>query len=692
MSRYRLTIDTGGTFSDLVLHDGATGALRVLKVPSTPDDPSRAVREGIEMLAADGVDPAHIGFFFHGTTVATNALLMERGARVGLAVTEGFRGIAEAMEQSRPFGRTIFDLGFTKPPLLAPESRTAEIGERVGARGQVLRELDLDSIDAAIARFEAEQVEAVAICFLFSFMNGDHEQVVRDRFRAAHPEWWVSASSDLLPQIREYFRLSTTVINAYVSPVLGRYVNQLERILDEHGVAPGRRFTMQSNGGSTPFGSTSKTAVGTILSGPAGGVTASIALAAAAGAESIITFDMGGTSCDVALIQGGVPAMTTHGKVAGRDVALPMLDINTVSAGGGTLATVDAHGALHLGPESAGAVPGPVCYGRGGTIPSVTDADVVLGYLNPVALLGGALAIDAAAAERSIRERVAEPLGVDLWRAATGIVRVVNVTMAEAIKAISTHRGHDVRGFTLVPFGGAGPVHACQIAVDLGIRTVLVPRTPGVFSAQGLMLSTVKHDHVRSRLEPLLGLAEADVNARFQALLAEADAGLADDGFVPADRQLRALLELRYAGQGYELAVPVTLPLGPCDLVRCRERFDDLHARQHGHAAPDQPVEVVNYRVEAIGLVPPVTVPDPAPATEPVESALAGHRPVLFPSLGDRPVDVPVYERARLLPGHAFAGPAIVEQYDATTVVCPEQDVTVDARGNLVVTLRGVPA
>ena len=389
---------------------------------------------------------------------------------------------------------------------------------------------------------------------------------------------------------------------------------------------------MQSNGGSTPFGGTSKVAVGTILSGPAGGVTASIALAKAAGVDSIITFDMGGTSCDVALVQGGVPSMTTHGKVAGRDVALPMLDINTVSAGGGTLATVDAQGALHLGPESAGAVPGPVCYGRGGVIPSVTDADVVLGYLNPVALLGGSLPIDAAAAERAIREKIAEPLGVDLHRAATGIVRVVNVAMAEAIKAISTHRGHDIRGFTLVPFGGAGPVHACQIAVDLGIRQVLVPRTPGVFSAQGLMLSTVKHDHVRSRLEPLAELREEAVSRHFEEILAEADAGLAEDGFERADRQLRCLLEMRYAGQGYELAVPLErLPLAPGDLARYRVQFDEIHQRQHGHAAPDQPLEVVNYRVEAIGLVPPVSVPDPERASEPVESACVGYRPGPLP-------------------------------------------------------------
>jgi N-methylhydantoinase A len=319
----------------------------------------------------------------------------------------------------------------------------------------------------------------------------------------------------------------------------------------------------------------------------------------------------------------------------------------------------------------------------------VTDADVVLGYLNPRALLGGALSIDAAAAERALIEHVARPLGVDLRRAAEGVVRVVNVKMAEAIMAISTHRGFDVRAFTLVPFGGAGPVHACQIAVDLGIRRVLVPRLPGVLSAQGLLMSNVKHDHVRSRLEPLAGLDEADINARFEELLGESAAELRDEGFGEDEILLRCLLDLRYAGQGYELSVPAEpFPLGPGGLARLRAEFDRIHERRHGHAAADQPLEVVNYRVEATGLVPSVLPADPDPAGEPVEAARTGDRWALFPSFAGQPCPVPVYDRARLRPGHRFDGPAIVEQYDATTVVCPEQTVGVDERGNLVVTLR----
>lgn len=689
MARYRLTIDTGGTFSDLVLLDEASGAVRVVKVPSTPDDPARAVVDGLERLAADGVAAHDIGFFFHGTTVATNALLEERGARVGLAITEGFRGIYEAMEQSRPPGRTIYDLGFAKPALLAPQSRTAELPERIGAHGQVVRELDEAAIADAIAQFEVEGVEAVAICFLFSFMNPGHERRVRDALGAAHPEWWLSASSDLLPQIREYHRLSTTVVNAYLAPVLGRYVDELERQLDAREVAPGRRFTMQSNGGSVPFTGTAARAVAALLSGPAGGVTAAAALAGAAGQRDLISFDMGGTSCDVALVRDGRPATSAHGRIGGRDIALPMLDIHTVSAGGGTLAWADAEGGLHLGPESAGALPGPVCYGRGGTIPTVTDADVVLGYLNPRALLGGGLPIDAAAATRALVDRVARPLGVDLLRAAEGVVRVVNVKMAEAIKAISTHRGFDVRDFTLVAYGGAGPVHACQLAVDLGIRRVLVPLLPGVLSAQGLMLSNVRHDLVRSRLEPLAGLDEATIGARFDELLRAAADRLRAEGFEGDAVRLRCLLDLRYAGQGYELSVPVdAVPLPAGALARLRSRFDEIHERRHGHAAPDQPLEVVTYRVEATGLVPPATTSDPEPSVGPADDALTGERAALFGTLSPEPRPVPVYDRGRLRPGHRFDGPAIVEQYDTTTVVCPEQSVAVDEHGHLVVMLR----
>ena len=680
---YRVSVDTGGTFSDFVIFDESSGKYRILKVPSTPDDPGRAVLDGLDLLARQGIDPRQITFFSHGTTVATNALLEERGARVGLAITAGFRGIYETMEQSRPFGPAVFDLAYSKPRLLAPESRTAEIVERIGAHGQVRTQLDEGTIRTAIALFEAQQVESVAICFLFSFMNASHEQRVRDAFKSAHPEWWISASCDLLPQIREYYRLSTTVINAYVAPVLGKYVRQLATRLDERGVACGRRFSMQSNGGSSPITAAADRAVATILSGPAGGVTAGAELAAAAGSHNIITFDMGGTSCDVALIQRGEPVITDRSKIAGRDIAVPMLDINTVSAGGGTLARVDAHGGLHVGPHSAGAIPGPAAYGRGGVDPTVTDADIVLGYLNPASLLSGALDVDASLASQAVREKVADPLGVDLLRAADGIVRIVNVKMAEAIKAISTERGFDLREFTLVPFGGAGPVHACQIALDLGIPRLLVPPAPGATSALGLLMSNVKHDYLRSRLADISLVDPEDVSALFAELEQAGCKQLAEEGFGPDQRRYRYFLDMRYAGQGYENPVPLDgMPVTAADLTRYRARFDDIHKLCHGHAAPGQPVEVVNYRVEAIGLVARVELARLEHTTSTVESARSGTRKAYFAGCL---VDVPVYARDQLTAGHCFSGPAIVEQYDATTVVCPSQMVYVDDYGNLLV-------
>jgi N-methylhydantoinase A len=686
LPRYRVTVDTGGTFSDFVVFEEESGTYRILKVPSTPDDPGRAVLDGLDLLGEQGVHPEQVIFFSHGTTVATNALLEERGARVGLVVTDGFRGIYETMEQSRPYGPAVFDLTYDKPSLLAPASRTAEVVERVGAKGQVRVPLDEQSVRDAIGLFESERVESVGICFLFSFMNPDHERRVLDAVEATHPEWWVSTSSDLLPQIREYFRLSTVVANAYVAPVLGRYVRQLEQRLDARGIAPTSRFTMQSNGGSAPFHSTASRAVGTILSGPAGGVTAGRALAAAAGLEDIITFDMGGTSCDVSLIQNGEPVITDRSKIGGRDIAVPMLDINTVSAGGGTVASVDAQGGLHVGPQSAGAVPGPACYGRGGELATVTDANVVLGYLSPGQLLGGAMQLDAVAARKVVESQVADPLGVDLLRAADGIVQVINVKMAEAIKAISTERGFDLREFTLVAFGGAGPVHACQLALDLGLPRLLIPPAPGANSALGLLMSDVKHDFLRSRLSDIEDVSAEEVTDLLDELHTDAETQLRGEGFGSDRVRFRYFLDMRYAGQGYENPVPIDgIPVTAADLARYRARFDDIHRRCHGHAAPGQQVEVVNYRIEAFGVVPHVELARLEAAQGPAEDAQIGTRDALFTSLGSRLSPVPVFDRDKLRAGHRFSGPALVDQYDATTVVCPGQRVTVDPFGNLLV-------
>jgi len=683
---YRVATDTGGTFTDFVVFDESAGTYRIMKVPSTPQSPEQALLDGLVALAREGMPLDRISVFTHGTTVGTNALLEERGARVGLAVTKGFRGVYEAMEQSRPFGPSVFDLGYTKPSLLATESRTVEVGERVSSSGAVQEPIDEESIAEAVRRFRDSGVESIAVCFLFSFMNDENEQRLANALREADPSWWVTTSSELLPQMREYSRLSTTVINAYVSPVLGRYVVRLSAELERLGVAVGRRFTMQSNGGSVPFDRTSDRGVATILSGPAGGVTASVAIGQAMGIADIITFDMGGTSCDVALVQGGEPTVSDQSAVEGRHIAVPMLDINTVSAGGGTVAVVDQYGSLHVGPQSAGAVPGPAAYGKGGQVATVTDANVVLGYLNPVQLLDGDLAVDSAAAKRVIGE-VAESLGVDLVRAADGIVRIVNVKMGQAIRSISTERGFDLRDFTLVAFGGAGPLHACQIALDLGIPRVLVPPAPGATSALGLLMSDVKHDFVRSRLSDVAVLDVDVANGLFEQMINAAAKQLSQEGFDEDSVAFRYFLDMRYSGQGYENPVPVgKLPLTPENVAQYRRDFDAIHEQCHGHAARDQSVEVVNYRIQAIGVVPRVAMPTIPEASGAVDAAVVGSRPAFFPGAPDEFTETPVYARTKLRAGHRIAGPAIIEQYDSTVVIFPGQTAEVDVYGNLLIT------
>src|SRR5580692_1795256 len=555
MARYRVTVDTGGTFSDFVYLNEETREVSISKVPSTPDDPSRAILQGVEMLLAKGVAAADIGFFCHGTTVGTNALLERKGAHTGLLVTEGFRGIYPVGEQSRPYGPAIFDVMFDKPDVLVPQSRTGEVKERVDFRGRVLRDLDETALRETIRALKVEGVESIAVCLLFSFLHPAHEQRVRDIIAEDMPACGVSLSCEVLPQIREYFRLSTTVINAYLQPILARYISELDARLAAARVATPQKYIMQSNGGMATFAAAARKAVTTVLSGPAGGVTAGAYACRMTGFQNVITFDMGGTSCDVALIREGEPFIASRGKIEGRDLALPMMDINTVSAGGGTIARVDRFGMLQVGPESAGAMPGPACYGRGGEKPTITDCNLVMGHLSEDNFLGGQMRLDLVRARQAVKTKVAQPLQIGTAAAAEGIVRIIEVKMEEAIKAISTMRGHDLRDFMLLAFGGAGPVHAARMARDLGMAGVIVPIYPGDFSALGLLMSDVKHDYIRSRMTPISQLSPHDVGTVFAELEAHARDDLQRDGFAEKDICIERALDMRYAGQGYEITM-----------------------------------------------------------------------------------------------------------------------------------------
>jgi N-methylhydantoinase A len=684
MAHYRLTVDTGGTFSDFVYVNDDTREVSIAKIPSTPDDPSRAILAGVEELIAKGVKPDEIGFFCHGTTVGTNALLEGKGVRTGLLVTKGFRGIYEVGEQSRPHGPAIFDIMYDKPAMLAPPSRTGEVVERVSFEGEVLLPLDEDALRQTLRELREEDVQSIAICFLFSFLAPGHEQRAREIVEEEIPGCGVSISSEIVPQIREYYRLSTTVINAYLQPILARYIANLDQRLKDAGVTTRQKYIMQSNGGMATFEATAKKAVATVLSGPAGGITASVYACRTTGFQNLITFDMGGTSCDVALIKDGQPSIANRGKVEGRDVALPMIEINTVSAGGGTLAHVDRFGELIVGPQSAGAQPGPACYGRGGTQPTITDCNLVLGYLSPDNFLGGKMRLNAQASFDAINNAVARPLDMQAQDAAEGVVRIINVKMQEAIKAISTMRGHDLRDFMLLAFGGAGPLHACPIAAELGMAGVIVPLYPGVYSAMGLVMSDVKHDYVRSKLTALSRADEGDVNAVLEELATQARNDLAEEGFTHDKAEIEYALDMRYAGQGYEITLPCNAPLAPGGLAQLRRAFDEEHRKMFGHTAPQEPVEIISYRVRGIGGVPPVELPKFAPTGALLAGAIREMRIARFNGAS---VECPVYQRELLDVGAVFSGPAIVDQLDCTSVIPPGQHVRVDEYRNMIITI-----
>jgi len=685
MAKYRVTVDTGGTFSDFVFFNEDTGALSITKVPSTPREPFQAVLNGVKELVDQGVNAKDISFFCHGTTVGTNALLEEKGAKTGLLVTQGFRGIYEVMEQTRGYGPATYDLFFEKPRLLAPPYLTEEIPERVDFRGKALKPIDVEASREAVKRLKKKGVQSVAVCFLFSFLNPEHELKTKAILGEEFPEATLSLSCEVLPQIREFYRMSTTVINAYIAPVMANYLGRLENRLKEIGVITPKLYIMQSNGGVSTFEGSTKKPVATVLSGPAGGVIASMGTCERIGVNNIITFDMGGTSCDVALIHQGHPVITTQGKINQRPISLPMLDIHTVSAGGGTIARIDAVGGLQVGPHSAGADPGPVSYNRGGQEITVTDANIVTGVLDPDHFLGGRMKLDKAKAEKILEEKIARPLGLNRLQAADGILNIINVKMEEAIKAVSSQRGYDIRDFTLVAFGGGGPMHAGRIALDLGIPSVLIPLTPGVHSALGLLMSDVKHDYVRSKLAGLDELDLNEINEFFAQLVDGAKADLHNEGFQENEIKLEPFLDLRYAGQGYELTVACPMPpLALADLKLMRERFDTQHEQASGHKAETEPVELVSLRLISYGLVPQAKL-SPSKATgKNVNDAKTGERQVYFGKQHGM-LNCQIYTRDLLEPGQRISGPAIVEQLDTTTVIHPEQEAAVDDYKNLIV-------
>ncbi len=689
-TKYRLGVDVGGTHTDLVLLDVGDGSLAVEKVATTPHNPALGIMHGIGNFAARGVDLAQIEFFSHGTTITTNALLEMRGAKVGLLINRGFRAIQETQGQARD--GNPFDYFYQKPAPIAPQSLTREIGGRIDYAGTELEPLDEAAVRRAAAELKAAGVASIAVCYLFSFMNPAHERRTAALLREVFSRAQVSLSSDVLSRVREWPRLSATLLNAYLAPVLVTYIADLEKRLNAAGVITQQRFLMQSNGGVMPFAAaiTGHKTVHSLLSGPAAGAQASAVLPHEdAAARGLVTLDMGGTSCDIAFIEDSAPLEVTEGVVARRQLDVPALDLTTISAGGGSIVWIDRAGFLSVGPQSAGADPGPVCYGRGGENPTVTDADIVCGFLNPDYFLGGTQQLDAAAARTALETKIAAPLQMSVAEAAAGIRRIVDMRMADEVRVFAARRGGDLGEFALLPFGGAGAVHAAAVAEELGMRRIVVPARPGAFSALGLLCTDVLHDYVRSELGALDRLDPAHAEKIFREIEGKAASELAEEGLDPSAAVFERDLDMRYAGQGYELRVPLAgLWQGALDgkaLAAARERFNAVHEKIHGHAATEKSVELVSYRLRVRVNVPkfaPRALPA-RPLSPPSGAAVKGTRRVFFDA--GKALDTAIYDRDKLAVGASFAGPAIVEQFDATTVVPPGWYARVDRYGNLVI-------
>lgn len=679
---WRVGVDSGGTFTDVCVVDESSGDVWVWKVPSTPDDPSRAIVFGVvDGLRATTRDSPHaVSYFGHGTTVATNALLQHRGATTGLVTTEGFRDLLEIGRQRRPH---LYDLQTDKPPVLVPRALRIEVPERLRHDGRIETALDEAAVRAAARALKAAGAQSVAVCFLYCYVDPRHEQRVRRIVEEEYPEAFVTCSHEVAPEFREYERLSTVVVNAYLGPVMDSYIARLGPRLAEAGVRVPPHIT-QSNGGVMSFETARTQPVRTLLSGPATGVVGGLEVGVLAGFRELITFDMGGTSTDVSLIEDARPKLAGEIDVHGYPLKTPALDIHTVGAGGGSIAFVDPGGLLKVGPRSAGAVPGPVCYGLGNEEPTVTDANVVLQTLNPTHLLGGRMPIDRARAEAAIA-RLAERLGLDVMATAQGIISVVTANMAKAIRVISVQRGHDPRDYTLVGFGGAGPLHAGRLARELDIPRVLVPRNPGILCALGLLLSDLKTSYALTRLMLLDEASASRMAETFEELERRAHAWFEHEAIPPGARALRRSVDVRYAGQNYELPVLVPDgPLNPANLEGLRTRFERVHEQMYGYVVPEEPMQTVTFRLEASGVVRRAEIRAYPPATTDVQDAVVSQRSVWLAETGRFDV-CPVYDREKLGPGHLVRGPAIVEQMDATTLLLPGQTAAVDAWLNLII-------
>ena len=687
----RLGVDVGGTFTDIILIDDESGEVFYHKLPSTPDDPSEGMLQGLrELCDLTGVSPGGVDHLFHGTTVAINTVIEHSGAKVGLITTEGFRDILAIGRHKRPVNYSLqFDIPHQKHPLVQRRHRLGVRERIIPPDGEVLTPLDEDQVRAAIEHFQREGIEAVAVALLWSFLNPDHEQRVEALVRELMPGAYVSTSHAVVSQFREFERFSTTALNAYVGPRVSRYVQRTTEQLEQAGFDV-ELHLMQSSGGMSTAGAAIEKPVTLALSGPVAGLLAGVWLAAEEGYQNVITLDMGGTSADIGVARAGEVRFRQlmESKAADYQVMLPMIDIDSIGAGGGSIAYVDATGMFRVGPRSAGAEPGPACYGLGGREPTGTDANLVLGRLDANQFLGGRMALYPEPAHEAMEEKLGS-LGLPRDELALGIIEVLNSSMVSGIELNSVRRGYDPREFALVAFGGAGPLHAGELARELDIGTVIVPPAPGITSAFGLLATDVRYEYGLSDLQDLASPDPARLNEEFRQLERDAVVRLEADGFEASQIRISRIADCRYQGQAYELRVP--LPGGELTMEDVQERlvesFHDVHGSTYGVRLAGKPVQLVNVRVVGVGQIPRFSLPQVEEGSEDAGGAVRSSEELPYRTNGvvER-VETPRYDRARLLAGNVIGGPALVDQTDSTTLVLPGSQARVSQFGSLIVT------
>jgi N-methylhydantoinase A/oxoprolinase/acetone carboxylase beta subunit len=687
----RLGVDVGGTFTDLIYVDDDAGQILVHKLPTTPDDPSRGTVQGIkELTELAGTKPSELEQVFHGTTIATNIVIEHNGAQVGLITTEGYRDILHIARHKKPLNFSNYqDLPWQRYPIVRRRYRLT-VPERITRDGSVLVPLDEEKAREQVRRLKEAGVEAVAVCFLFSFLNAEHEARVAEIVREEFPEAFLSVSSEVLPQYREYERFSTVCLNAYIGPRVSSYVRRLEQELEAMDVETGLHLMTSASGVATSEGAVSRP-VNLLMSGPVAGVVGGIWAGRQAGYENVITLDVGGTSADIGLAQEGRLRMKhlLDTRVGPYQAMIPMVDVDTIGAGGGSIAYVDAGGIFRVGPRSAGADPGPAAYGRGGTEPTATDAMVNLGWLLPETFLGGGMNLDAGAARRAFEEGPAKALGMTVEEASMGAVQILTHSMVQSIEENSVRKGYDPRDFALVAEGGAGPLFAAQIALEAGTPWVVVPNYPGVTAALGLLATDMVYEYVSTVYQRFSAIDAGDLERAFEELEEQARRQLEEDG-LPADRILiQRVADCRYLGQGYELRVDV--PSGAIDdawLKKVRADFDDIHEREYSRRFEDSDMEIPNVRVRGIGLMPALEVPE-TDAGGSADNALRYERDAWFRVGGElKQVSTRFYDRSALKAGNELEGPAIVNQYDSTTVIPPGLTARIDRFGNVVIAIQ----